>query len=223
MKILKITLIALVSSILMVLPSNAKEIRVGVAAAYTHVAADGTETLKDSAVKSNTEASENAVIPSLFIELAMDNGFGIGVEHVPGSADINSATRSRNNDNLGTNDSGTNKASAEIDGLTSLYIIKSFESGLFFKAGQTSTTVNTNEVLSTGSKYKNVDIDGTVLGIGFGTTTDSGLFYRVSGEYTDYDDISLTSQTADADTGATNKINATVDTTAFKVAIGKAF
>ena len=223
MKILKITLIAVISSVLMVLPSNAKEIRIGVAGAFTHVAADGTETLKSTSVKTNTEASENTILPSLFIELATDNGFGLGVEYVPSTADINSAARSTANDNVGSNDSGTNKAGAEIDGLTSIYLIKSFESGLFVKAGQTSTTVNTLETLSTGSKYGNVDIDGTVLGIGFGTTTDTGFFYRISGEYTDYDNISLLSQVADADTATKNKIDATVDTTAFKVAIGKAF
>ena len=114
-------------------------------------------------------------------------------------------------------------ASAEIDGLTSIYLIKTFESGFFVKAGQTSTTVNTKEVLASGSVYKNADVDGLVLGLGMNRTTDSGFFYRVSGEYTDYDSISLTSQTADASTGTFNKISADVDTVAFKLSIGKAF
>lgn len=158
------------------------------------------------------------------MELAADNGFGLGIEHVAGSADINAKKRSRPLDTTGDgNDTGTNTASAEIDGLTSIYLIKTFESGFFVKAGQTSTTVNTKEVLSSGSVYKNADVDGLVLGLGMNRTTDSGFFYRVSGEYTDYDSISLTSQTADASTGKFNKISADVDTVAFKLSIGKAF
>ena len=223
MKILKITFVAVISSFLMILPSNSIEKRIGIAAGFTSVSADGTETLKDSGAKHTTEAEENTIIPSLFAELAMDNGFGLGIEHVPGAADINSSARSKTNDKLGTNDSGTNKASAEIDGLTSIYVIKTFQNGLFVKAGQTSTTVNTKEVLSTGSTYKNADVDGTVLGLGMHKTNDNGFFYRVSGEYTDYDSIKLTSGTADAATGKVNTISANVDTVAFKVSIGKAF
>jgi len=223
MKILKITFVAVISSFLMILPSNSIEKRIGIAAGFTSVSADGTETLKDSAAKHTTEAEENTIIPSLFAELAMDNGFGLGIEHVPGAADINSSTRTKNNDKLGTDDSGTNKASAEIDGLTSIYIIKTFQNGLFVKAGQTSTTVNTKEVLTTGSTYKDVDVDGTVLGLGMHKTNDNGFFYRVSGEYTDYDTIKLTSGVADAVSGTVNTISANVDTVAFKVSIGKAF
>tara|TARA_B100001057_G_scaffold219065_1_gene219259 strand:- start:1296 stop:1961 length:666 start_codon:yes stop_codon:yes gene_type:complete len=221
MKLIKITLIAVISSVLMVLPSTAKEFRIGVAAGFTNVNADGTETMKDSAKKHKTEASENTIIPSIFAELAADNGFGLGLEHVPGTADINSSVRSRVDDDAET--SGGNKASAEIDGLTSIYLIKTFSNGLFVKAGQTSTTVNTKEVLNTGSKYGNDDIDGLVLGLGFNRTNDDGFFFRLSGEYTDYDDIKLTSQTPDAVSGTRNTINASVDTVAFKLGVGKAF
>ena len=87
-----------------------------------------------------------------------------------------------------------------------------------------STTVNTKEVLATGSDYKNADVDGTMLGMGFSATNDNGVFFRISGEYTDYDDIALTSTTAaDATTTTKNKINASVDTLAAKLSIGKAF
>ena len=179
---------------------------------------------KTTGTISKSEASSTAIIPSLFAELAMDNGFGLGYEHVPGTADINSSVRSKNNDKLGTNDSGTNKASAEIDSLNTIYAIKTFESGFFVKAGMTQTTVNTKEVLTTGSKYNNADVDGTMWGIGYTNTTDSGVFMRVSGEYTDYDTINLTSTTAaDATTTTKNKIKADIDTVAFKLSIGKAF
>ena len=74
MKILKITLITVISSVLMVLPSTAKELRIGVAAGWTNINADGTETMKDSGKENTTEASENAIIPSIFADIAADNG-----------------------------------------------------------------------------------------------------------------------------------------------------
>ena len=107
--------------------------------------------------------------------------------------------------------------------MTTVYLIKTFESGFFVKAGRTSTTVNTKEVLSTGSTYGNADIDGTVLGLGMNKNNDNGTFIRLSGEVTDYSDINLTSGVADAVTGTTNTINASVDTIAVKLSVGKAF
>jgi hypothetical protein len=221
MKILKITLVAVISSVLMVLPSTAKEFRIGVAAGFTNVNADGTETMKDTAKKNQTEASEQTIIPSIFAEIAADNGFGLGFEHVPGTADINSSVRERTDDDAET--VGNNKASAEIDGLTSIYLIKTFENGFFVKLGKTSTTVNTTESLATGSTYGNSDIDGNVFGLGMNRTNDNGFFVRLSGEYTDYDDIALTSEVADAVSGTTNSISASVDTLALKLGVGKAF
>ena len=219
MRILKITLVAIISSLLMIVSSNALEGRIGVAAGYVNIEASGTETLKDSSKKASKTVDENTLIPSIFAEIAMDNGLGLGIEHVPASADI--GTESRADDDAET--SGGNKASAEIDGLTSIYLIKTFENGFFVKAGQTSTTVKTKEVLGTGSTYKDVDIDGMLIGLGMHKTKDSGVFYRISGEYTDYDSLKLTSEVADAVSGTRNVIDADVDTMALKFSIGKAF
>tara|TARA_B110000503_G_scaffold31144_1_gene50308 strand:- start:424 stop:1074 length:651 start_codon:yes stop_codon:yes gene_type:complete len=198
---------------------NAVEKRIGIAAGYTNVEADGTETLKDSSKKASKSVDDNTVIPSIFFELAADNGFGLGIEHVPGSADI--GTQSRTDDDEET--AGNNKASAEIDGLTSLYAIKTFDNGLFLKAGMTQTDVITKETLATGSTYGNKSVDGKLIGIGIHKTRDNGVFFRASAEYTDYDSFKLTSGVADAVTGTTNTIDADVDTTAFKISIGKAF
>ena len=198
---------------------NAIEKRIGIAAGFTNVEGSGTETLKDSSKKASKTVDDNTIIPSIFFELAADNGFGLGIEHVPGSADI--GTGSRSDDDAET--SGGNKASAEIDGLTSLYAIKTFDNGLFLKVGMTQTDVITKETLNTGSTYGNKSVEGTLVGIGMHKVGDTGVFFRASAEYTDYDSFKLTSGTADAVTGTTNTIDADVDTTAFKISIGKAF
>tara|TARA_B100000767_G_C19670133_1_gene494930 strand:+ start:374 stop:1033 length:660 start_codon:yes stop_codon:yes gene_type:complete len=216
---LKITFIAAFAAILMVLPSSA-EVRVGLALGQTSVETDGTQTMKDSAKTSKSSQDETTAIPSLFVEIANDSGLGLGLEVVPGSASIGSKNRA-DDDEESTNG---NKASAEINGLTSVYAMKTFGNGLFLKAGMTQTEVVTTEALNTGSTYGNETVTGGLIGIGITKTNDNGVFFRASAEYTDYDDISLTSKT---DVGGTansfNKISASVDTTAFKISIGKAF
>ena len=216
---MKKLLIITASILLAFTNANAVEKRIGIAAGLTNVEGDGTETLKDSSKKASKTVDDTTVIPSIFLELAADNGFGLGIEHVPGSADI--GTGSRADDDAET--SGGNKASAEIDGLTSLYAIKTFDNGLFLKVGMTQTDVITKETLNTGSTYGNKSVDGKLIGIGIHKVRDNGVFFRASAEYTAYDSITLTSGVADAVTGTTNKVDADVDTMAFKISIGKAF
>ena len=216
---MKKLLIITASILLAFTNANAVEKRIGIAAGLTNAEGDGTETLKDSSKKASKTVDDTTVIPSIFFELAADNGFGLGIEHVPGTADIH--TESRGDDDAES--SGGNKASAEIDGLTSLYAMKTFNNGLFLKAGMTQSKVVTNEVLNTGSTYGNETVEGTLFGLGFHKVRDNGVFFRASAEFTNYDSIKLTSGTADAVTGTKNTIDADVDTTAFKISIGKAF
>ena len=219
---IKIALVAILASGLMVAPSLSLEKRIGISVAITNVNADGNETLKDVGTVSKTEeVSDTGTIPSIFAELAMDNGFGIGIEQVSGSVDMNSVKHSRTDDDEET--TGDNTAAAEIDGLTTVYLMKTFDSGFFVKVGNSSTTVNTKEVLATGSTYANKTLDGSMFGFGFTRTNDSGLFLRVSGEVTDYDTLNLTSEVPDAVSGTTNTIKADLDTVAAKLSIGKAF
>ena len=215
----KLTIIATSIMLLAFTNVSAVEKRIGLAAGFTNVEGSGTETLKDSSKKASKTVDDNTIIPSIFFELAADNGFGLGIEHVPGSADI--GTGSRADDDAET--ANGNKASAEIDGLTSLYAIKTFDNGLFLKAGITQTDVVTKETLNTGSTYGNKSVDGKLIGVGIHKVRDTGVFFRASAEYTAYDTITLTSGVADAVTGTTNKVDADVDTMALKISIGKAF
>jgi len=224
MEKLKLLIITLFCSALMSLSSFAIEVRVGIAAGFTQIDTSGSETLKDtSEVTTHTEQA-NVIIPTIFAEIAMDNGLGVGYDHVSGSADLAGSTRTSTLPGSGTgSDSGDNSANAEIDGLNTIYLIKSFDSGFLVKVGLSQADINTKEVLASGSTYGNKTVDGTMLGIGWGAQNDSGLFVRSSVEWTDYDSISLTSGVADAVTGTSNVIKASVDTTTAKFSVGKAF
>ena len=118
------TLAVLITSALVTLPATAMEFRVGISAGLAGIEATGTETLKDSDKKTTHNEDAVAVIPSAFLELAMDNGLGIGYDRVSGSATFD--TKTKNNDTKDAagavvgNDTGTNKTSADVDGLDTI-------------------------------------------------------------------------------------------------------
>ena len=53
-----------------------------------------------------------------------------------------------------------------------------------------------NEELHTGGSYGNGSVDGTVLGFGFKKTAENGLTLKSEFSTTDWDDITLSNQTA---------------------------
>ena len=230
MKTLRITLITVISSALMILSSNALEIRVGASAGFAHLESSGSETLKDSAVVTTHTEQANAIVPSLFAELSLDNGIGIGYDHITGSADLAGSNQKDQKDNCAGvvascagNDTGLNTANAEVDGISTLYLIKTFQNGLFIKAGMSSADVSTTEVLGTGTKYGNVSVDGSHYGVGFERTNDSGIFFRTAVEHTDFDELSLTGDAVGGTASSFNVVKATVDVTAAKFSVGKKF
>ena len=222
---LKILGIALISSVLMAVSSNAIEVRVGVSAGYAQLEAAGSETLKTTSVVTTHTEQANAMIPSVFAELAMDNGFGFGYDRISGSADLAGQAQKHTNVLMGIGnpdgDTGTQEAQATVDGVDTLYLIKTFQNGLLIKYGSSSADVITKETLATGAAYGNASMDGTMMGLGFEHTNDSGVFLRTSVEHIDFDDIKLTA-TADAD-GLSNVIKANVDVTLAKISLGKKF
>ena len=92
-----------------------------------------------------------------------------------------------------------------------MYANYNFGGTYFAKVGVAAVTLNTTESLATGSSYGNEDIYGGVIGVG--TQEDNHRFELV---YTDYEDISITSSTARTGVTTNNKIEADLDTIAFK-------
>ena len=226
MKKLKITLISILASAVMTVSSYSMDFKIGLSAGFSALEAAGSETLKDSSqITSHTEEA-NAVIPSIFVEVAMDNGFGLGFDIVSGSAGLAGSEHESRNMYAkvdGSSDTGVNKANAEVDGITTGYLIKQFNNGLLIKLGRASASVNTIETLATGSTYGNVDITGSHVGVGYQVIRDNGVFFRASVENTNFDTLSLTGSAAGASATSFNVIKADVDVQAAKFSIGKSF
>ena len=223
MKKLYITILA---TLFMSAYAYAGSYNLGVSGSLIDVNADGTETttagdVGGGAANTNSTSVDNqAIIASIFAEYEMDDGIVFGFEHVPGSADVSKNVRSRTETAQGVSGTDadgvvTRKAQAEVENLNTLYVEYPI-GGYYVRAGFTQVDVNTTETVPTSSgTYGNTTLDGLNLGVGFkGSLGD--YFTKLSVEYTDFEDLSLTSTTS-------NKISADLDTTQLKFAIGKAF
>ena len=173
----------------------------------------------------NTASADNVVvIPSVFAEYNSDfMGLTLGLEVIPGSADVNNGVKSRTENAQGvsgTDSTGTvtRKAQAEIENVRTIYAEMPIGSeGFFVKAGYTMFDLNTLETSPTsGGTYGNTtDVDGYVLGAGVKMDM-SPYVIKFGVEMADYEEISLTSTTS-------NKIKADLDTVQAKLSLGYSF
>ena len=192
------------------------EMSYGVSGALTKIEASGTET--EGGEKNSTDVDNVVVIPSVFAEYAYSSTLSIGLDYIPLKADVSDKAKSRSDTETSvtgtateTTTSRTQKAQAELKNHLTLYGNYSLSDALFIKAGVAYVTLETEDSLGTGSKYGNLDIYGGVFGIG--AQQDNHRFEVV---YTDYEDISLTSSVARTGVTTNNKIDADLDTLAFK-------
>jgi len=198
---------------------------VGVALSGAKIEASGTET--EGGETNNGKADNFLPIGSVFAEYTKGL-FTIGIDYIPFDADISDATKTRTDTETSvtstathTTTSRTQKAQAEITDHTTAYI--EIGSTAYVKAGLVQVTVNTQESLGTGSAYGNIDLDGTLLGVGLKGDWGDNLFYKLEGTYTDYDTLNLTSTQARTGVSTNNKIKADLDVTQIKLGLGMKF
>ena len=203
--------------------SHAGSFGVGVSGGIIHVEGSGTETTTAGTVAggaANTNSKDvdaASIIGSVFAEYEFDNGWAIGYEHVPGSAEVSDkhTRRSTDEDAAGSGTSGdtTRTAQAEVDNFNTVYIEAPIGSA-YVRLGFAQVDVNTQETASHGT-YGNVSVDGVNYGIGLKGSL-GGFMTKTSLEHTDFDDFSVTSTTS-------NKISADLDVTQIKFALVKQF
>jgi hypothetical protein len=223
---MKKILLSIIMSLALMSVSYAGSFGVGVSGSIAHVSADGKETTTAGDIDGGTANINNASVDSLgglatiFVDYEMDNGMAFGLEIVPASADVSDKTHQRTETaqgKSGTDADGsvTRKADAEVENFTTLYVEYPLGAA-YVKAGWSQIDVNTKEAQVTDSgTYGNTTLDGYTIGLGIRGEL-GGFFTRTTLEYTDFEDLSLTSSTS-------NKIEADLDVTQLKFAIGKRF
>ena len=228
--------------------ANSIEIRAGLTGQSTGYYANVEETLKDAGRKTQTDGVAAFSYMSLFGEVAFDSAMGIsvGLEFTPDTITIDkNASRIINggvNDGsiggalLNTTDAadapegggdtpgGVQKVGAAIKDLTMLYVgVPLMDTGLTVKVGFQTATLQTTELLATGSTYKDVDMEGASIGVYYDGAITDNLFYRVEGAYQQFDDIKVTGSEVGGTAGSFNTITAELGGVAAKASIGFKF
>ena len=193
------------------------EMRYGVSLAYTQVDASGSET--EGGEKTNKSVENKVVIPSIFAEYSASDVLSLGIDYIPLSADVSDKTHKRTDVETSVTGTATaanttrnQKAQAELENHITLYANYNLDGTYYLKGGVAFVNVASDETLDTGSKYGDEEIFGGVIGLG---AQEGNL--RIEILYTDYEDISLTSTVARTDVSPNNKIDADLDTLAFKL------
>ena len=195
--------------------------------------ASGSET--EGTTAGTTEKSSDEVVmgvgyPSIFVEYSVEAAMGltIGIDYVPDTLSAESTSRkdchpaSVNAAATGT-DSGlctqTNTLDADFEDLITVYVSMPIPgTNAFIKAGMKSVDVITKESLDTGSAYNDTDLDGTMVGFGWTAEVGQGVFIRAAADYTDFDDLSLTSTT-----NSDNSVAGSLEGVTASLSIGKSF
>ena len=210
--------------IALIAPANSGPVGIGVTLQTGKYETSGTETEKTvtgvTSETTNKTLEETFMGGSVYAEFRTDNGWALGVDYVPMNIDLGSGKRtdaSTGADVTSEADTGDRSASAEIDGLTTIYAHIPI-GPLYVLLGYHSADVTTSETLQTSS-YGNASINGTQIGLGM-KSEDSRIRAQVS--YSDFDDISLTAtgNTIAGNLTGQNKITADADVLAFSVAFG---
>lgn len=166
--------------------------------------------------KQDTEYGE-AGYASVFIEGVIQDRFMIGIDYVPSSLETESV-ESQRKDKTTTETAASveNKVQIDFENLTTVYAGVMITDNAYVKAGIVTVDVITNENLGTGGSYGNTDLDGTAFGVGYNKNMDNGMFFRVEGNYMNFDSKSLSS----GDMTVTLK---SLDGVTGKLSVGKSF
>jgi len=205
----------------------------GAAGHRIQVEANGAETASAGTTGEEfVTVDSTETIASYYLELTMgeNNGWAIGYEIIPGSADVSDATHTRTDTETsvtGTETAVSNSrkftADAEVEDFKVIYAEVPVGSLLYVRAGLSEITVNTKETASgNGGNYGNATLDGMQYGIGMKGLMGENFRWKVGYEINDFDQLKLTSS-GNSVSGETNTLKANLDTSALKVGIGIQF
>ena len=213
---MKKTLLVVMITMLTFVGKSYAEMSYGVSVAFTKISADGNET--EGGEVNNGSAEHNVFIPSLFAEYAYSDTISVGLDIIPMTADVSDKVKKRSDTETSVTGTTTTTATArnqtaqaELSNHVTLYSNYMLSDAAYVKAGVAFVQLDTQESLGTGSNYGNEDIYGAVIGVG--AKSGNSRFEIV---YTDYEDVSLTSTVARTGVTTNNKIDADLDTLAFK-------
>jgi len=188
--------------------ANAGSFGVGVAGHVAGISADGNETETanvgtENSVRSAT-AGNTVMFGSVFAEYSFGDSerFTLGVDYIPGNADVNSKNISRTDTTADAKEvqqqDGTRTANAEISDHITYYAELAIVNGVYAKYGFSQVDIKTKDTethVGTSGLYPDKTLDAHTFGLGYKGTFGTNGYYKVEGYYTDYDKFKATSTT----------------------------
>ena len=209
---------------------------IGVSGNIASVSADGTESTPpatgseatDTSVKTATAGNDFA-FGSIFAEYNFGDSerFTLGVDWIPGTADVNSKNISRTDANSAAGEinrqGGTRTANAEISDHITYYAELGIAGGIYAKAGFAQVDIKTKDTFadvdsnaSTVGNYPDKTLDAWTYGLGYKGSFGNNGFYKVEGYVIDYDTYSASS-------GTNNTVTANLDVVGAALKLGYKF
>ena len=188
--------------------ANAGSFGVGVAGHVAGISADGNETETanvgtENSVRSAT-AGNTVMFGSVFAEYSFGDSerFTLGVDYIPGNADVNSKNISRTDTTADAKEvqqqDGTRTANAEISDHITYYAELAIVNGVYAKYGFSQVDIKTKDTethVGTSGLYPDKTLDAHTFGLGYKGTFGTNGYYKLEGYYTDYDQFKATSTT----------------------------
>lgn len=223
---MKKTLIGLVISMFWIVSASADVgARLGVtgnAALYVATATELDNGTHGTTTSHDESQTQSEYLGLTYASIFAEAGFGpvfVGVDYMPGSIDTEESTTTVGDKTTSaTSTQVTNTVMVEFENLTNFYAGVRVLDSFFIKAGTLSVDLNTKESLGTGSTYGNTTVDGTMMSVGMDKVLDNGMFFRVEGQYSEFDSASLTSSS-----GSQKITMDSLDGVVAKLSFGKAF
>ena len=218
--------------------ANSIEYKVGLTGQATAYYGNVEEQLKDGGRKTSEEALAAFSYMSGFAEISVESlmGLTVGLQYTPDLFEMPTADRVifNSNTDAGGNttpaaiigeETGTQTIKASVEEQLMMYVaMPIMGSGLHVKLGLSQATLKTEENLATGSTYKDVDLDGTSIGMYYDGDIGDMAFYRVEGMYTEMDDIKVTgTEVGVAASGSFNTISAELGGVSASLSLGLRF
>ena len=181
---MKKLLLSVVFSVFYVTSASADlGVNVGVSGNAGIFAASASEVTTDAG-GSNQNGSEHgsAGWASIFIEKSIGDRLIVGVDYVPMALETDTTETAKSDKRTASSETvtnSTNKIQIDFEDLTTVYVGAMLTENFYVKAGLMHVEVITNESLGTGSTYGNVELDGSMFGMGYHASNDNGTFFQI--------------------------------------------
>ena len=223
---MKKLLLSVVFSVLYVTSASADlGVNVGVSGNAGLFAASASEQRSTTdTTQTNLNGSEHgsAGWASIFVEKSIGDRLMLGIDYVPAALETDTTETAKSDKRTASSDAisaSTNKIQIDFEDLTTVYLGAMLTENFYAKVGLMHVDVITNESLGTGGAYGNVELDGTLFGMGYHASNDNGTFFRFEGNYLQFDGATVTNSN---DTDKSIKLK-NLDGVSGRITVGKSF